>query len=306
MKKNTFILFFFLFALLPNTIKTQNYFPFPSDSATWYVLKVRGEMIPPYISYYTYKYGVIGDTNINGITYHKIYGLKDSDSLYRSYQGAYRVVPDSSLVYFFYMEDSDECLLYDYTLVPNDTIMIRGFQYVCVDTGSVVLNNNISHKIQYMYVPGIDCMQKWVNGIGSLGIPFWEPYWGCSMSIDDVFFMTCFSYKNEMIYEWDSNPYFTGCVGNLFIGIEENLAERLQVVPNPVQDASKLKGFPNNQQKISYQVLDYSGRTILQQSNVHYSDIEIKKNKFKAGIYFLKINFENLKKSEVVKFLILN
>lgn len=263
-------------------------------------------MIPPYVSYYTIKYEVLDDTILNNKNYHKIYkSFPDSINSGLTYVGAFRTEPDSLLVYYVDKWDSEESLIYNYNLVPNDTIIMRGYQYICVDTGSIVLKDNINHKIQYMYVPDAgSCLQKWVLGIGSLGIPFLEPYWGCAYTFESSFDLTCFSYKNELIYEWEMNPYFTGCIGHNIVGIEEQSIESLQVVPNPVQYISKLSGYKNDYKKINYRVLDITGRIIYGRSNIPYSEVEIKKSDYKPGIYFLQVSSNNFQKVQELKFLI--
>jgi len=295
-----------LFIIFPNNLKCQDYFPFPSDSATWYSMYSWPEMIPPYVSYYTIKYEVIDDTILNNKTYHKVYkSIPDSTDSGLSYVGGFRTEPDSLLVYYIDKWDIEESLIYNYNLVPNDTIIIRGLQYICVDTGSIVLNNNINHKIQYMNVPDAGlCLQKWIIGIGSLGIPLLEPYWGCAYTFESSFDMTCFSYKNELIYEWEMNPYFTGCIGHNIVGIEEHSIESLQVIPNPVKDISKLVGYKNDPQKINYQILDNTGRNIYEQNNILHSEIVINKSNYKPGMYFLRVYSNDLQEVQVLKFLI--
>ena len=299
----TLIITFFI--LFQNSLKSQDYFPFPTDSATWYSMYSWPEMIPPYVSYYTIKYEIIDDTILNNKTYHKVYNsIPDSTDSGLYYLGGIRTEPDSLLVYYIDEWDSEESLIYNYNLVPNDTIIIRSLQYICIDTGSIVLNNGINHKIQYMYVPAHPCLQRWVIGIGSLGIPLLEPYWNCAYTFELSYDMTCFSYKNELIYEWEMNPYFTGCIGSSVIGIEEHSIESLQVVPNPVQDVSRLSGYKNDQQKIHYRVIDYTGRTIYGHSNILPSEVEIKRSDYSPGISFLEIYSNDFQKVQVLKFLI--
>ncbi len=295
-----------IFIIFPNTLKCQDYFPFPSDSATWYSMYSWPEMIPPYVSYYTIKYEIIDDTILNNKTYHKVYkSIPDSSDSGLSYVGGFRTESDSLLVYYIDESDSEESLVYNYNLVPNDTIIIRGLQYICVDTGSIVLKNDINHKIQYMYVPDTGpCLQKWVIGIGSLGIPFLGTYWGCDYTFESSYDLTCFSYKNELIYEWEMNPYFTGCYGHYIVGIEEHSIENLQVVPNPVQNISKLSNSNNDHQKIDYQVLDLTGNIISEHNDILRSEIEIRKSDYTPGVYFIKIYPNDLQKVQIIKFLI--
>lgn len=299
-----------IFIIFPNTLKCQDYFPFPSDSATWYSMYSWPEMIPPYVSYYTIKYEAIGDTVINDLTYTKLYYEYIFDTKVRNYEGAYRVDSDHERVYFIDNYSNTESLLYDFRLTPGDTITIIGSDYepynlVCLDTSSILIND-ISHKSYsiYSYLSnGASCYTQWVKGLGSLRIPI-ETDVFCGSSFEWAYDLTCFYYKDVKIYEWDLNPYFTGCYGHYIVGIDEHSIENLRVVPNPVVDLSKLLGYKSDQQKINYQVLDITDRIVYEHTNIQYSEIEIKKNDFKPGIYFLKIYSNDLQEVQVLKFLI--
>lgn len=303
------LLVIFLFIISQNALKSQDYFPFPSDSATWYSMYSWPEMIPPYVSYYTIKYEAIGDTAINDLTYTRIYSefINDTKSMY--YEGAYRVDSDNDCVYFIDNYSNTESLLYDFRLTPGDTITIIGSDYepynlVCLDTSSILIND-ISHKSYsiYSYLSnGTTCYTQWVKGLGSLRLPI-ETDVFCGASFEWAYDLTCFYYKDDKIYEWEMNPYFTGCTGHNIVDIEEHSIERLQVVPNPVQDISILC-YNHDNQKINYQVLDNTGRIVYEHNNIQYSEIEIKKNDYKPGIYFLKIYSNDLQKLQVIKFLI--
>lgn len=101
-----------LFIIFPNTLKCQDYLPFPSDSATWYSMYSWPEMIPPYVSYYTIKYEIIDDTILNNKTYHKVYAsIPDSTDSGLSYMGGFRTESDSLLVYYIDKWYSEESLI---------------------------------------------------------------------------------------------------------------------------------------------------------------------------------------------------
>lgn len=304
----TLIITFFI--LFQNSLKSQDYFPFPTDSATWYSMYSWPEMVPPYVSYFTIKYEAIGDTVINGLTYTRLYKGPVNDTESTDYYGGYRVDYDNECVYFIENDSYTESLLYDFRLTPGDTITITGSDYapynlVCLDTSSMIIKG-ISHKsyLIYSYLSnGTSCYTQWVKGIGSLRKPT-ETNEFCGVSFEWAYDLTCFYYKDEKIYEWEMNPYFTGCIGSSVIGIEEHSIESLQVVPNPVEDVSRLSGYKNDQQKIHYRVIDYTGRTIYGCSNILPSEVEIKRSDYSLGIYFLEIYSNKFQKIQVLKFLI--
>lgn len=294
-----------IFIIFPNTLKCQDYFPFPSDSATWYSMYSWPEMIPPYVSYYTIKYEVIDDTILNNNTYHKAYkSIPDSIDSDLSYIGAYRVA-NNNKVFFIEEGEEYEVLLYDFNLVPGDTLSLENEVILtCIDTSTIYLDNipHLSYDI-ILDQPMHTCYTTWVQGIGSLRMPF-ETSIFCGVSFEWAYDLTCYFYKDDKIYEWEMNPYFTGCIGHTIVGIEEQSIESLQVVPNPVQGISKLLGNKNNHQKINYQVLDLTGNIISEHNNILHSEIEIKKSDYTPGVYFIKIYPNDLQKAQVIKFLI--
>lgn len=310
MKKVKTITISILFSILTISTFGQDYFPFPSDSATWYSMYSWPEMIPPYVSYYTIKYEAIGDTLINDLTYTKLYSEFIYDTKSTNYEGAYRIDTDDECVYFIDNYDNTESLLYDFKLIPGDTIIISGSNYepyslVCLDTSSILINGtpHKTYSIHSYLSNGTSCYTQWVKGLGSLRMPI-ETDVFCGASFEWVYDLTCFYYKDLKMYEWEMNPYFTGCYGHDIVGIEEHPIENLQVVPNPVVDLSKLLGYKNDHQKINYQLLDITGRIIYEQNNTQHSEIVINKSNYTSGIYFLRVYSNDLQEVEVLKFLI--
>ncbi|PJB54881.1 MAG: hypothetical protein CO098_19310 [Bacteroidetes bacterium CG_4_9_14_3_um_filter_41_19] len=221
---------------MQTSLVAQEYLPFPRDSAVWYSVKSWPEYDPPPPVWYdTYKFEAKGDTLINNINYTKFYWY-GAFGTRTGYIGAYRVEPDSNKVYYYPELDTCEYLAYDFNLLPGDTILIHhNIQYICLDTGRILLNNGIHHKTQTMFIPSSDnCYQFWVSGMGSLNMPLLETYWGCGYTFESAYELTCFYYKDEHIYEWFDNPYFEGCIGTN-VGTAEYIEENtFAIVPNPV------------------------------------------------------------------------
>ena len=172
--KGIIVLIGVLLLLLKFNTKAQEYLPFPQDSAVWYSVYSWPDPYPPYIYYWTYKYETKGDTIIDGKIYTKFYeGLQGATM---HYSGAYRIEPDSNRVYYYDTWGDFERLVYDFNLLPGDTIISGGVYSICLDIGTIVLNNGINHKYQTMVVPLINnCSQTWIHGVGSLGVPLLEP-----------------------------------------------------------------------------------------------------------------------------------
>lgn len=288
--------------LLSNVSFGQHYAPFPNDSIVWYTVFTQQEMLPPYYSYYTDKYEVIGDTVLNLKTYQKIYrSAPDSLNSSATYIGAYRTEPDSLLVYYIDKWDISEILIYNFNLNPNDSILIRGVLFICIDTSSVILSNGLSHKVQNMLVPDAsNCQQTWISGIGSLGIPFKEPYWGCSYTFELSYNTTCFYHNDTLIYEWDTNPYFTGCIGQYLINIDELEPIVPKIVPNPVINESKVVG--SYDKNLNYQIIDVYGRIIYERFDISFFDIRIRVEDLPSGVYFMQLHSDDYSYKQLIKF----
>lgn len=304
--KNFTLFIFLLLPFLKNTVQAQEYFPFPQDNAVWYSVYSYPWPHPPYIYYVTYVYISNGDTIINGMEYSKFYSHSASDTRNKLvYSGAYRVVEDSSRVYFFERSETHERLAYDFSLLPGDTMVSNGEDYICMDTSSLVLQNGIRHKTLTILVPFIyNCVQTWVQGIGSLGFPLLEPYWGCAYTFESAHDLTCFFYKDEQIYEWFENPYFDGCIGSN-VGIEEqNCESRFAIVPNPVVFESYLSCPLHDNTLYDYQIIDVNGRVLKYATGIKPDEITIQKNDFGTGIYLLRLFIINHGRNYSIKFII--
>lgn len=283
---------------------TQEFLPFPQDSAVWYVVNSYYTPYPPYVYYSTDKYEAKGDTIIDNFEYTKFYtGDAFNEVMY--YRGAYRVDYDSNKVYFYAGWELSERLAYDYNLLPGDTITISDEDCICIDTGRVVMMNGIAHKSQTMLVPSADdCIQIWIHGIGSLANPLFEPFWGCGSSFESVNNLSCFYYKEDQIYEWTENPYFQGCIGTN-VGIEEKQFENFfTIAPNPVYDKSYLLTKTFNNQIFDYQIFDINGNVIQKVSGIYPTDIVIFKRTMPNGIYLLQLFSQNQRQYYNIKFFI--
>lgn len=301
MNKIVYLFFPFVVYFGLVNIKAQEYIPFPQDSAEWYVVYSSYYPFPPYFEYSTDHYITSGDTLINGVDYSRFYRIGSDSILY--YQGSSRTVIDSSRVYYIDEYQSSESLIYDYQLKPGDT-MIGLREYICIDTGTMILNNGLSHKYQIMLVPAAnDCYQTWIEGIGSLGIPLLESYWGCASTFETERHLTCFFYKDEQIYQWDENPYFEGCVGTNVRISELNKYNSITLYPNPASTIAYIK-VPYKSQDIFKIVChnSYGSKIPLHIQNIDLNSISINVGNLPNGIYFIRI--ETKTKNSFVKLLI--
>lgn len=288
---------FIVLLLSPSLCLSQEYLPFPTDSAAWYVVDSWPEYDPPPTVWYeTYKYETGGDTIINDLTYTKLYSGGAFETGLTYYEGAYRVNNDTECVFFIDEWDNTESLLYDYSLTPGDTIVISGSDYapynlVCLDTSSVLIND-IPHKTYsiYSYLSnGTECYTTWIKGIGSLRMPI-ETDMFCAASFEWAYDLSCFYYKDEHIYEWEENPYFEGCIGTNVV-IEESIYKNIfAIVPNPVTDVSRIVTTKNKNDVFDYRIIDVNGSILHSRTNVKATEINIQKSLFEKGLYVLQLN----------------
>lgn len=289
-----------------NQLGAQEYLPFPQDSAVWYIVRSYPWPHPPFIYYDTWQFETKGDTIINDKTYTQLfYGINGSQTWYN---GAYRVVNDSNLVYFYdSFYNIGEKLAYDYNLLPGDTIIVNGADYICTDTGAFLLNNGNYHKYQLMHVPHANnCIQTWVQGIGSLRFPLKETLYHCGYTFESANDLTCFFYKGEKIYQWAENPYFQGCFGfNTGIGIEEIMPVIFfTIAPNPVTGTSFLVTNLTDETLMDYKIYDINGRILIMENGIKPNDIIIINNMFAKGVYLLELFLHNKDKYYSIKFVI--
>jgi hypothetical protein len=71
--------------------------------------------------------------------------------------------------------------------------------------------------------------------------------------------------------------------------VEENTMNNIQVHPNPVQDKINISLGANNEHIKKIQVVDLSGRVILQTTVTNQSHLMIPAGKLNAGVYMIKM-----------------
>jgi hypothetical protein len=307
MKKSRVIYLFITLCLMMIifSLKAQSDVSFPQDSAVWFTMYSYPWPDPPYIYYETYKYETKGDTVFNNQLYSKFYGsyVDESGNGTLNYTGAYRVENDNEKVYYLDAWLTEEQLVYDFKLMPGDTMISDGKFFICLDTGNIIMNDGNSYRFQTIIVPDADdCLQTWIRGIGSLGIPIFEPFWSCSYTFELSYNLTCFFYKNEHIYEWIDNPYIEGCFGSN-VGIGEIRTDiSLKVFPNPVRNHATISGITLIGGLFDYQIIDINGTVVQNVAGVQ--DVSIINNNFNDGIYLLRLFSHARNQFYTIKFII--
>jgi len=262
--------------------------PFPTENAKWNQVKWEPNTQPPPLYYYhTRTFETIGDTIIGGKTYTTV-----SQGWYN---GAYRVEKDSSRVYYYDYYENEEILVYDYNLVPGDTMQIKNLVYTCNDTGSYLLNDGQYHKYQLMFIEhgGFTCEQIWVHGIGSLRDPILEPLGGCIYEMyQQARDVSCFFINDTLVYEWYDNPFFVGCEGSNTIVIDYLQNENtFRIVPNPSDGYFQIEFEKEQQGKFYFNLFDINGKLMHSQSEKFSNEngLQMSLPFLSNGIYFLQI-----------------
>ena len=279
------LLLFFITLSISGSGQTSVYHPFPDSNAIWSTLSV-------YDSDQNYsRFGIIGDTNINAILYHKIYSLHDS-VLTKSgavYFGALR--ENSRKVYFQYYNCQQETLLYDFTKEVGDTIYSLANEHTidyCFPTTSFwsVLTNIDSMIIDgsYRRVYHLSLGDAfWIEGIGSnygLFNPI-EPQVAGNYSWS----LICFKQNDETLYV---NPLFLSCYPD-YNGIKntiESIGKNVKVFPNP-SNGSFTVDLDNLINVKEIRILNLLGKIVFQQSINNQSKINI--DNLPSGVYILTV-----------------
>lgn len=198
--RKTLLLFIVLAGMQSRT--TAQYHPMLGDSSTkwclvWNVYLLRADAGPRIFDYNRFE--VSGDTTIASVAYHNVY----TDM---GYFGAVREDSAAQKVYFLYPGDTDEQLLYDFSLDEGDTIvldlhnntndMLKDGNYIVDSVGLVNIRGGWRKymELQNPLNPG-SLNLVWIESVGEIHNPFY-PY-----MYDDVHFgpgMAC-GHQHESI-----------------------------------------------------------------------------------------------------------
>lgn len=288
--------------------RSQVYMPFPQDSAIWYYVDYDYNPTPPPLATFTtYIYEANGDTIIDDILYTKLYNAYQNHN--PTYEGAYRVDMLTSRVYYIDTFYNTEGLLYDFSLVPGDTIPITNgsdtaFYVVCLDTATVFFNSTPHLAFHIFSYDDYDntCYTVWVKGIGSMKHPLETELFCAEDWFETSYFLNCFFYKEEEIYHKPDNPFFEGCYGQ-WVGIDDLQTEKLYLFPNPVTDIAQIISSNWANELFNYQILDVLGRIESERYNMPLNEIRIDPKNLKNGIHILKLHSLSDNSVVILKFL---
>jgi len=288
----TVFLSIFLFITVSQT-QAQQYFPFPSEEASWHCLNwlyVPGEMNETY----NYTYFQNGDTMINNIEYHKIY---NSDA----YVGALREDENKQIFFFpnsVYINDNqfpnntEEHLLYTFNnLEAGMDIEINGMNIYIQSIDSILLNDN--YRKRYLVHGVMLDTEHWIEGIGSDKAFFSAYSFG---EFENSLYTLC--YTDTETYYINSPNGQDSCHYQAPVGIDNiNITEN-SFYPNPITNNLNIKTTNYPAHLYLYNV---SGQLLLQKE-IKQENTSVDFSSYPSGIYFIELKQNNnISRKKIIK-----
>ena len=279
MKKSIII----LFSILSLNQLIGQHITFPDSNAIW--------------SVYNVKYFVSGDTTINSLLYSKYY-LSDEHAFENpSYYAALREDTLTQRVYYVPLYRNEEKLLYDFSLVENDTVSVNPYSFsfglhstkLYVESiDSILIGNNFRKRIKIRDFEEQDFYDEyWIEGIGStFGI------FDSGLTGDIVFdvaypFLLCFELNEEIVFQ---NPEFESCF-EYPPGVSTNDLFDVDITISPNPTSNKI--MVNSEKEIQhYSVINQIGHEVIF-NELNSSTFEIDLYTLPVGIYFIKFEVDD-------------
>lgn len=297
------ILTLIIILLLINSVKAQNYVPFPDSNAIWSEWH-KPPIFPGNPPYY-YRNAITNrDTIINTKTYHQIFHSL-TDSLFINpanfnYIGGLREY--NKQVFFIPMDSINEYLIYDFSKSVGDTIVYDYSKFahnsygisfrdtlIIANIDSVLLNDGLYRKRFHLTdiwgIPSI-YFPRWIEGIGGdMGL-LWPVGELPTNGVNN--YLVCFQQnKNEVYF----NTLFSTCfpiIDNISEYLNDN---QLIVSPNPVNDYCKInwRNIRNGTYN-TVMITDMYGNIIYNKTIENTNVLTINCQSFKCGFYLIKIS----------------
>ncbi len=266
-----------------NTIYSHEYDSLVVENKLWseivYIFNFSGDVDGILTTYYKFE----GDTNIDGKTYKILYSCY-ADSLMKYWNIESFLREDSMKVYEYDRSEEVEVLLYDFSLLPGDTICsgspvgsVCYFPYVeSIDT--ILINGRLRKRIFFWE-------ETWIEGIGSIFRPF-EPF---AVMVDIRYELLCCQQNNDIIY---NHEYYSKCFIEYITGyevFEVNPIEIIKIEPNPFSDYTYIsinENISTNYYKLILFNLD--GR-IIKEIDIKDNHAVLNRENLMPGIYLVKI-----------------
>lgn len=268
MRQTTLI--FGLILIISQSLKSQDYVPFPTKNVNWNVFYAGtcSETPPDTV---LILYTIHGDTTINEIQYSKLC-IESGDTANPKIQGIGGLRESNRKVYYLGQTiigggNDEEYLLYDFTKQIGDTIKhdsYGGFTSVVLDIDSVLIGENYRKRYKvdnHWFYQNPDYI---IEGIGSVKN-------GLLGHISDI--PTCGSHYWEHICFRENgivkylNPSFSDCFpSNLLTGIAQlDYETDFEIYPNPFTNELQIEN-KLNYQDLTFKLIDINGKTLIKKS----------------------------------------
>ncbi len=282
-----------LFSVCCSISIAQNYVPFPSSNAIWRGARYWIDSWQPQLTGHNWEYNqaIVGDTIINGMTYHKleetsienIYNLPQNiliSSTYNGthYAGAFR--EDSLKRIYFQNGSMNELLFYDFNLTVGDSFQtaLTGGYYLHVTSIDSFFDGFIYRK--KIILDNISYDVFLIEGIGA-NTGFTDNF---LYGLENWSDLNCYRENNIIKYS-DST---TNCS---LVNVNENQFHQssFTLSPNPTTEILNLKSGQPILFPLELFVMDMQGKLIKQKILLNESDLSLNVKLFSNGEYLLGI-----------------
>jgi len=281
-QKTVLLLNFLLIICCIQIATAQDYKPFPTTNAMWRestFSRSGGE---------EYQYLIIGDSVINGKTYHKLQksgiGVDGSDPshiyefTFNYYFGCFRNDTLERKVWYILPNNSQEQLLYDFNLQIGDSLPATSYFGIgtVANIDTLSLNDGLHKRFEISY--GFYDSFYIIEGIGStLGLHY--------LSADERVNLKCFSFKGEKIY-----PDEIGICDTVKVTVDdyEKKLNNFSIYPNPAYTTFQIRGL-DHYQHYSISIFNIYGQLVKQEQGLRNDDM-IHIDALHKGIYIVNIS----------------
>lgn len=297
MKKLWIILTIFTVMNVGNA-QTNVYHPFPDSNAFWGV-RMTNSFYPEF--WQDIRYGMNGDTTINGMLYHKVYQLFDSTltNPNSTYYAAIR--EENKRIYTIGMFAPEETILYDFNLLIGDTITYNYPDILPDDFGRIVINidsvllftNEYRKRYTMVSIGGHGGVTDTIiEGIGSIcRSGLFNPLQCAWPSNGSSLLFTCF--KQDEIIHYLNNPVCDHCFCSLYVtGVEDHKELEVHIYPNPFSNHTIIESadYLTNATLTLYNSL---GQQVKQLNSISGKEIILQREGLPGGLYFFNISQNN-------------
>ena len=295
MKKAFLLLPVLMLIIMVSRAQTHVYHPFPESNAFW---SDDGSNMFTLACYDT-RFGLNGDTTINGKLYHKVYSLRDS-TLLNPLSSYFAAIREEDKRIFTVVGNSGEQVLYDFNLTVGDTMRFhyslmfhspQEFYRVVTNIDSTKLFNG-EYRKRFVFNDGNSLPDVVVEGIGSIyWMGLFNPLINAAATNGDSFRFECFKQNETILFL--NNPECDHCFCTFFTDKKEMASPvKLSITPNPFfqQTTIRTDQYLSN---ATLSVYDALGQMMTQKTNLGGNIIVLERNNLLAGLYCLRITQDN-------------